>query len=396
MGFFAFYRRKGNRVRSDGKRKRKPQSRRSRELLTALPVILLSAFLLGTYCSSFLTEAALFSARLLLPRTNLKRSVQDAEPAGPAKAARERPIEACARKPPPPAPSVLPESDVPEDILSLMREAQEQYGAAPHDGVIVEKQYGAASASSVFENITVRNTTSSHGIDIEASLKKPAPLKIADKTQPTVLIFHTHTTESYQLLDNGWYTNQYATHCKDPARGVVRVGQAICAELQKAGIGVIHDTEIHDTAYSGAYARSREAILKILAEHPSLQIVLDVHRDAIEQKDGTRIKPTAKIQGRKAAQIMIIAGCEDGKVRSFPSWEQNLTFDLQLHQTAETAFPGLMRPLLFSARKYNMDVVPCSALLEIGSDSNALAEAVYSGQLMGRALVSFIEANAAK
>ena len=64
---------------------------------------------------------------------------------------------------------------------------------------------------------------------------------------------------------------------------MVRVGDAVSEELQKAGIGVIHDTEIHDRAYTGAYDRSRETILKIMEENPSVKIVLDVHRDAIEQ-----------------------------------------------------------------------------------------------------------------
>ena len=83
---------------------------------------------------------------------------------------------------------------------------------------------------------------------------------------------------------------------------------------------------------------------------------------------------------------MIIAGCEDGKVTSFPSWEENLTFALRLQEIAETEYPGLMRPILFSARKYNMDVTPCSVLLEMGSDSNTLEEAEYSGRLIGTAL----------
>ena len=81
---------------------------------------------------------------------------------------------------------------------------------------------------------------------------------------------------------------------------------------------------------------------------------------------------------------------EDGKVTNFPTWEQNLTFALQLQQTAETKYPGLMRPILFSARKYNMDITPCSVLLEMGSDSNTLEEAVYAGRLIGTALAELL------
>lgn len=278
----------------------------------------------------------------------------------------------------------------PKDIVAMENDAKSLYSASTHDGVILEKQYDVSNATSSYKNITVRNTTPSHSINIETSLNQKAVLNITDKSVPTVLIFHTHTTESYELQDAGWYTSAYPTRSDDPKRNMVRVGDAVCEELEKQGIGFIHDTQIYDSNYTGAYDRSRETVTRILSENPTIQIVLDVHRDAIYQKDGTRVKPTVVVNNKKAAQIMIIAGCEDGKVSSFPSWEQNLTFALQLHEKAETMYPGLMRPILFSARKYNMDVVPCSVLLEMGSDSNTLAEAEYSGHLIGSAIAQYV------
>ncbi len=294
-------------------------------------------------------------------------------------------------------PSVEASSDIyatPKDILELAQAYTNEYSQKKHDGKIVEKTYDKTSATSVFKNITVRNTTSSHSINIEKSLNEKAKLNISDKSQPTVLIFHTHTTESYQMTNEGWYTRSYPTRHNEKNQNMVRVGDAICQELEKSGIGVIHDTEIHDLKYTGAYDNSRKTVEKILKENPTVQIVLDVHRDAIEQSDGTKIKPTFTYNGKKAAQLMIIAGCQDGKVKDFPNWEQNLTFALQLHEKTETMFPKMMRPILFSARKYNMDVVPCSVLLEFGSDSNTLAEAEYSGHLFGRALSAYIQEKA--
>ena len=281
----------------------------------------------------------------------------------------------------------------PTDIIKLSEAYKKEYGNAKHDGKIIEKTYDRKSATSVFENITVRNTTPSHSINIEKSLNEKADLKITDKSKPTVLIFHTHTTESYQMINEGWYTKAYPTRHDDKNQNMVRVGNAICEELEKKGIGVIHDTEIHDRKYTGAYDNSRKTVEKILKDNPTIQIVLDVHRDAIQQSDGTKIKPTFTYNGKKAAQVMIIAGCEDGKIENFPNWEKNLTFALQLHKEIETMFPQMMRPVLFSARKYNMDVVPCSVLLEFGSDANTLAEAEYSGRLVGMALSEYIEKN---
>lgn len=368
-----------------------------KEILTAIPLIILSVFICGNYFSSFVAKAAVISAGIMLPQGavgTVYKSIQNSNENNNTQNTIEVPT-VISDEPSEQTVNSVKKSDIPEDIQKMVREAQLQYSDYTHDGVIVEKQYDASSATSTFQNITVRNTTSSHSINIESSLNQKPTINITDKTQPTVLIFHTHTTESYQMLNNDWYTTEYPTRSNDLTRNMARVGTAICEELEKSGIGYIHDTEIHDTAYTGAYDRSRETILKIMKENPSIQIVLDVHRDAIEQKDGTRIKPTAVINNKKAAQIMIIAGCEDGKVSSFPSWEQNLTFALQLHKKAETLYPGLMRPILFSARKYNMDVIPCSVLLEFGSDSNTLAEAEYSGHLMGRAIAEFVNSNTA-
>ncbi len=91
---------------------------------------------------------------------------------------------------------------------------------------------------------------------------------------------------------------------------------------------------------------------------------------------------------------MIITGVEEGPVTDFPNWEQNLRFALALQQTSQDLHEGLMKPVYFCRRRYNMDVTPCSLLLEFGSDGNTLAEAVYAGTLFGEALSQFIEDHA--
>ncbi len=372
---------------------RKKQNAEHRFLLYfAVPAALALTICVGTRFPEPLKKAAMLGASLELPqgtvqvvKNDLARAAQVGVPSAPATPV---PIQNKTEIPEAQTPTV--ENATPQDILEMMRAAEQVFANAEKSGNIVEKQYDAENATNTYGNITVRNTTPSHSIDIKAAVEKPATLSVEDKSAPTVLIFHTHTTECYELLNYGWYTTDYVTRSNSPDRNMVRVGTAICEELEKMGIGYIHDTEIHDTKYTGAYDRSRESITKIMAENPSIQVVIDVHRDAIKQSDGTRIKPTAEIEGKKAAQIMIIAGCEDGKVTNYPRWEENLTFSLQLQKTAETKYPGLMRPVLFSARKYNMDVTPCSLLLEMGSDSNTLEEAEYSGHLIGKALGELI------
>jgi stage II sporulation protein P len=102
------------------------------------------------------------------------------------------------------------------------------------------------------------------------------------------------------------------------------------------------------------------------------------------------VKPTAVINGRKAAQIMIIAGCDDGTM-DMPDWPENLRFAVALHSKIEDMYPGLMRPIYLCYRKYNMQLSHGSLLLEFGSNANTLEEAVYSAQLAGKALAELIE-----
>ena len=168
------------------------------------------------------------------------------------------------------------------------------------------------------------------------------------------------------------------------------MGDALVSALEAQGIGVIHDTEVYDASYNGAYARSRTAVQAYLEQYPSIQVTIDVHRDAVYNSSVSAVKPTAEINGQKAAQIMIITGAEEGLVSSFPSWRENLRFALALQKAAQEKYEGLMKPIYFCQRKYNMDLTPCSLLLEFGSDTNTLAEAVYAGYLLGDALGALI------
>ncbi|HPR40097.1 MAG TPA: stage II sporulation protein P, partial [Oscillospiraceae bacterium] len=117
---------------------------------------------------------------------------------------------------------------------------------------------------------------------------------------------------------------------------------------------------------------------------------LYLHRDAIEQDGNVIIKPTAEINGRKAAQIMIISGCDDGTM-NMPDFFSNLRFAAALQDRMESLYPGLTRPILFDYRKYNMDLLPELLLIEIGSTGNTLEEAEYSAELLGQALISLLK-----
>ncbi|MCR4614538.1 MAG: stage II sporulation protein P [Clostridiales bacterium] len=276
-------------------------------------------------------------------------------------------------------------TDVPEDIKELIEDAEKDFANQKEDGKIQETTFGKSNATDVFENVAVRNVTSTGKIDIKKSLSEEIDLTI-DREKPAVLIFHTHTTEGYEMLDRGWYAADYSSRTKDVSKNIVRVGTAIEEALSDAGFIVIHDTTLHDIQYGGAYDHSRQTVQKYLDKYPNLVVALDIHRDAIQRDNGTKIKPVTVINGKKSAQVMIITGMEEGKITGYPNWEQNLRFALKLQKSCEDMFPSLMRPIFFCARKYTMDMTPCSLLIEMGSDANTLDEAAYAGRLLGTAL----------
>lgn len=277
------------------------------------------------------------------------------------------------------------------DIKELIKAAEKAGKKERKDGSIAEYTFTDDGVTDSFGAVKVKNTNKTQP-DIEKKLNEKLDISV-DRKKPSVLIYHTHTTETYQLLDRDFYAEGFLSRSNSDKVNMIRVGKAVSDELKNNGFTVIHDTTVYDNPYSGAYYRSEDAARKYLEKYPSISITLDLHRDAIQDDSGTKTKPVAVIDGKKAAQIMIITGCqEEGNgIDDLPDWEKNLTFALKLQQSMETMYPGLTRPVYFCARSYNMGLTPCSLLIEMGSDANTLSEAVYSGKMLGRALVKILE-----
>lgn len=282
-------------------------------------------------------------------------------------------------------------TDTPEDILKLMAQAEKSFAKKKKAGNIKSLNFKNEGVTDSYGEVRVKNVNKTE-IDIEKILSEKIDLSV-NNDEPAVLIFHTHTTETYQLLDKGYYTTDFQTRTTDENKNMLRVGKEICRQIESMGFKVIHDTEIHDSKYSGAYAKSRIKCEQYLKQYPSIQVMLDIHRDAIHYSDGTRAKPTVEIDGKKAAQIMIISGCEEkgNAVENFPDWKYNLTFAVHLQKTLEELYPGITKPLYFSPRKYNMDLTHCSLLIEVGSDANTLEEAVFTGKCIGTAISKILK-----
>lgn len=277
---------------------------------------------------------------------------------------------------------------IPDDIAKLMSDAEKKIKDEKVKGKTSEEDYFGGGTLISHDRVEIQSKipSSFYEPNIEELLKQKADLSIQDISKPTILVYHSHTTESYTLLDAGYYTESLDLRSKDNAKNMVRVGDELVKYLEIQGFKVIHDTDIHDENYSGAYESSRKNIEKYLEEYPSIEITIDVHRDDITYDNNTKVKPTATINGKKAARMMIIAGAEYGSVENYPNWEYNLRFDLAVQNKVEEMYSGLMRPMLFAERKYNMFETKNSFLLEVGTDGNTLDEACYSARLFATAL----------
>ncbi len=162
---------------------------------------------------------------------------------------------------------------------------------------------------------------------------------------PQVLIMHTHATEETtrpgrtHVFDPG-----YTARSKSTALNMCAVGEKMAQVLNAAGIRTLHDETLYDApGYTDSYKRSRAGVQTYLERYPSIKVVLDV-ADAIEDSDGTRVKPVCEIDGESTAQVMVIAGCGNGSSIALPNWRLNLRFAAEWETAMESAYPGLTRP----------------------------------------------------
>lgn len=238
----------------------------------------------------------------------------------------------------------------------------------------------------------VKNLSALTAEQILEIASSPSPITLENTSEPQVLIYHTHATESYQTYDCDWYDLGFSARNADNTQNMVAVGNILEQKLLSAGIGVIHDTTQHDNpSYTGAYKRSKVTIENYLAQYPSIKVVLDIHRDAL-QGENVITAPTTEINGKKTAQLMMICCSDDGN-GSQPNYIQNLSFACAIQQQLETDYPTITRPILLDDRNYNQELSAGALLVEVGGHGNTLAEAQRAMELFGESLIKVLKGN---
>ncbi len=243
-------------------------------------------------------------------------------------------------------------------------------------------------ASPAVENgvLAVQNSAG-YSFDRAALLASPFSLL---SESPRVLLLHTHTSEAYTESDGFSYTPSDVFRTEDQAFNICRVGSAMAEILRARGITVVHDTTSHDyPSYSGCYARSLETIEKNIAESGAFDLVIDMHRDAISDESGRYLKTACEVEGKTAAQALLVIGTDAGGL-PHDTWQENLALGLKIQKTLSEMHPGLMRPLHLRKERFNGHAAHGALLLEIGSCGNTMEEALYTAELVGEALADFL------
>lgn len=200
-------------------------------------------------------------------------------------------------------------------------------------------------------------------LGIDLSLEK-------EPGMPQILIYHTHSQETY--ADYG---------PDQPEATVVGIGNYLTQLLEQKGYGVIHDTTVYDVIHgeldrNHAYNYALEGITGILQRNPSVEVVLDLHRDGV--KEGLHM--VSEVNGKSTAPIMFFNGMSqtpEGPIEYLqnPYKEENLAFSLQMQLDAAAYFPGLTRKIYLKGLRYNLHLRPRSALVEVGAQTNTYDEA---------------------
>lgn len=191
-----------------------------------------------------------------------------------------------------------------------------------------------------------------------------------------ILIFHTHTCESYTPTENMNYVASGNYRTIDLNYSVARAGSELEKYLKEYGFNVIHDTTYHDyPAYSGSYSRSLETVSNIIKQNQEFNLVFDLHRDAIGSNSS--YAPKVKIGDDYCAQIMFVIGTNQGGL-THNNWVKNLSYAIKIQEKANEMYPGLFKTMIVRNSRYNQHLNDGASIIEIGATGNTLEECLNS------------------
>lgn len=197
-----------------------------------------------------------------------------------------------------------------------------------------------------------------------------------------VIIFHTHTCESYTQTENCRYEESGNYRTTNVEYSVSKVGDELGKYLTNYGFNVIHNKTYHDyPAYNGSYGRSLKTVSDILSKNKA-NIIIDLHRDAMNDET---YAPKVKIGDEYVSQIMFVIGT-DGSGLKHDNWKQNLEFAIKVQQKGNELYPGLFKPIILRNARYNQNLSSEAVIVEFGATGNTLEEATGASKYLAKVL----------
>lgn len=216
--------------------------------------------------------------------------------------------------------------------------------------------------------------------DIGKLLVKPLDWNLFGE-DPSVLILHTHATESYTRQKEA-YQESASWRTLDDQYNMLAIGRLVGQLLEEAGIRVLQDETLHDyPSYNGSYTRARKSIRDYLKENSGIRLILDLHRDAAGTETH-QMRTQAVVNGESSAQLMIVIGT------NHEGYEENLSLGLKLHAQLEQQAPGIMRPLQLRGQRFNQDLNNGALLIEVGAAGNSHPEARTAATELAKAIIA--------
>jgi len=217
-----------------------------------------------------------------------------------------------------------------------------------------------------------------NGLSVEALLRKDMTME-RNADMPQILIYHTHSQEGYSNSMQGSSNSS-----------VVGAGTILADILREEyGYQVIHNMEQFDVqSRDYAYSYALPAVEKVLQDNPTIEVIIDLHRDAVADDR----KLVTNIEGQDMAQFMFFNGLSFHKdighidYLENPNLNENLAFSFQMQMACEEYYPGLARKIYLKSYRYNMHLRPKTLLVELGAQTNTFQEAVHSLAPLARCL----------
>lgn len=198
-----------------------------------------------------------------------------------------------------------------------------------------------------------------------------------------ILIYHTHSCESYTQSEKYTYKKSGNFRTTDKERSVIRVGTELTNYMKNYGYKVVHDTTLYDyPSYTGSYTRSYNNVAKLLDKNKGTEVLFDVHRDAIGDSS---YAPTVKIGDEYVAQIMFVIG-SNGSGAQHDNWHKNLKFAVKIQEKANQMYPGLFKPIIIRNSRYNQHLANGASIIEVGATGNTLEQCLASMKYLARVL----------